>query len=747
MKRHLFVAVLVGLFVTVRANPVDELLERIDSGASKKFKTELVKAGHAGTDFFELSQQGKRVVVRGNTWVNVATGVNWYLKYYAGVHITWNNPKAKLPDVLPAVDRKERHETALKLRYDFNYCTFSYSMAFWDWTRWEQEIDWMALHGVNMPLAIVGEECVWRNMLLRLGYSEEEVGRFIAGPAFLAWWEMNNLEGWGGPLPLSWYARQEKLQKQILVRMKELGMHPVLPGYSGMAPHDAKEKLGLNVSDTKPWNGFQRPANLQPTDLRFNEIADLYYDELTRLFGTADYYSMDPFHESHDDGSIDYGASAIAILNAMKRANPESVWVVQGWTENPRPQMLDTIRSEDMLVLDLFSECRPMWGAPSVWRREKGYGNHPWLFCLLENFGANVGLHGRMDQLIDNFYSTQTNPLAYRIAGTGFTMEGSENNPVMFELMSELPWRTEKITKETWLREYVRARYGVDEPQVQEAWRILSESIYNCPAGNNQQGPHESIFCCRPSLNNFQASSWSKMKNYYDPSSTQKAAELMNSVAERFRGNNNFEYDLVDITRQAVADRARVEYQLAVAYYKAFMLKEFKEHRDRFLQLLDMQDELLATRTEFRLGHWTEMAIACGTTDAERKLYEWNARVQITTWGNRYCADTGKLRDYAHKEWQGLLKDFYKVRWLTFFRLLEDEMEAGSKPDLEMLGTGKNSNKTADELMQMARPQEVSIDYYAIEEPWTLRQGGYSSEAEGDAVDIARKAVRLVCSL
>jgi alpha-N-acetylglucosaminidase len=352
-----------------------------------------------------------------------------------------------------------------------------------------------------------------------------------------------------------------------------------------------------------------------------------------------------------------------------------------------------------------------------------------------------------MDQLIDNFYSTQTNPLAYRIAGTGFTMEGSENNPVMFELMSELPWRREKITKETWLRDYVCARYGKDDPQVQEAWRILSESIYNCPAGNNQQGPHESIFCCRPSLNNFQASSWSKMKNYYDPSATLKAAELMNSVAERFRGNNNFEYDLVDITRQAVADHARVEYQLAIAYYKAFMLKDFKEHRDRFIQLLDMQDELLATRSEFRLGHWTEMAIACGTSEAERKLYEWNARVQITTWGNRYCADTGKLRDYAHKEWQGLLKDFYKVRWQTFFRLLEAELEAGSKPDLELLGTGKNSNKTADELMQMARPQEVSIDYYAIEEPWTLQQGGYSSKAEGDAVDVAGKAVRMVCSL
>ena len=159
-------------------------------------------------------------------------------------------------------------------------------MAFWDWARWEQEIDWMALHGVNLPLAIVGEECVWRNMLLKLGYTEEEIGKFIAGPAFLAWWEMNNLEGWGGPLPRSWYKRQEQLQRQILKRMKELGMHPVLPGYCGMMPHDAKERLGLNVTDGGLWNGYQRPANLLPTDPRFNEIATLYYKELTRLFGT-----------------------------------------------------------------------------------------------------------------------------------------------------------------------------------------------------------------------------------------------------------------------------------------------------------------------------------------------------------------------------------------------------------------------------------------------------------------------------
>ena len=744
MKRLLLTFFIFQFTLLTFSNPVDELLERIDKGASAKFKTELVKSDK---DFFELDQKGQKVVVRGNTWVNIASGINWYLKYHAGIHLSWNQMQAKLPAVLPAVIKKERHETDLTLRYDFNYCTFSYSMTFWDWKRWEQEIDWMALHGVNLPLAIVGEECVWRNMLLKLGYTEEKVGKFIAGPAFLAWWEMNNLEGWGGPLPLSWYSRQEKLQKQILARMKQLGMHPVLPGYSGMVPHDAKARLGLNVADAGLWNGFQRPANLLPTDPRFAEIAKLYFDELTKLFGKADYYSMDPFHESNDDASIDYAKAGEAMMQAMKRVNPKAVWVIQGWTENPRPQMVDGMKAGDLLVLDLFSECRPMFGIPSIWKREEGYKQHHWLFCLLENFGANVGLHGRMDQLIDNFYQAHTpqkTPNTQHLKGIGFTMEGSENNPIMFELMSELPWRPEKFKKEDWVRQYVSARYGAEDPMIERAWLLLARTIYNCPAGNNQQGPHESIFCGRPSLNNFQASSWSKMKNYYDPYSTYEAALMMNSVAEKYRGNNNFEYDLVDITRQALADQARLQYQRTIADYKAFASREFESDYRRFLLMLLLQDKLLGTRPEFRLGHWTQKARDCGATPQEQDLYEWNARVQITTWGNRYCADTGGLRDYAHKEWQGLLKDFYYVRWKTYFDALADQMKAQQKPQPDLLGGGPNATKTAAELFQMALPQEITLDYYAIEEPWTLQHNPYTVASEGSPVDVAKEVMDML---
>lgn len=718
MKTKQFLLILLAClcfpFAQLWSNPVNGLLERIDSGASKKF---IIQVKKGQSDFFELDQKGDKVVIRGNNYVNIATGLNWYLKYYAGIHLSWNGMTAELPESLPKVSTPVRKETNLALRYDFNYCTYSYTMAFWDWERWEKEIDWMALHGINLPLAVVGQECVWKNMLEKLGYTKEEINKFIAGPAFLAWWAMNNLEGWGGPNPDSWYTQQEALQKKILKRMREYGIEPVFPGYSGMVPHDANKKLGLNVTEPALWNGFTRPAFLLPTDSRFNEIASLYYKELEKLFGKANYYSMDPFHELEDAGSVDFDAAGKAVLKAMKDVNPKATWVIQGWTENPRPEMIKNLNNGDILILDLFSECRPMWGIPSIWKREKGYEQHDWLFCMIENFGGNVGLHGRMDQLLNNFYLTKNNPLAVHLKGIGLTMEGSENNPVMFELMCELPWRPEKFTKEEWLKDYLFARYGVRDEKITQAWSILADGIYNCPFGNNQQGPHESIFCGRPGLNNFQASSWSKMQNYYDPTSTEAAARLMLEVADKYKGNNNFEYDLVDIVRQSLSDRGRIVYNQTIADFKSFDKKSFAAHSQEFLNILLAQDRLLGTRSEFRVGRWIEQARNLGTTPEEKDLYEWNARVQITTWGNRVCANDGGLRDYAHKEWNGLLKDFYYKRWAAYWQTLQDVLDG--KPMVE-------------------------LDYYAMEEPWTLAHNPYASQPEGDCVSVAKEVFNKV---
>lgn len=757
MKSRLFSLIAIVCFTLhcFAANPVLSLIDRIDKGASSHF---IVEIKNDSIDYFELSSKNGKILIKANTWVNASVGVNWYLKYYCNIHLSWNNPHAKLPANLPTIADKERHTTNLSLRYDFNYCTFSYSMAFWDWNRWQEEIDWMALHGINMPLAAVGHECVWRNMMLRLGYTEEEVGKFIAGPAFLAWWEMNNLEGWGGPLPLNWFKQQEQLQKKILGRMKELGMKPVLPGYSGMCPsfsssaQKVKEEKSdetvssgeSNQSSLQLWNGFTRPGVIMPNDSRFDQFAKLFYQETKKLYGTAEYYSIDPFHEASNlPEDLNIGEAGKKILDAMKEyGNEHSTWVVQGWSENPRPEMLDALPSGDVLVLDLFSECRPQYGAKnSIWYRPNGYGEHDWTFCMLENFGANIGMHGRINQLLNNYY-TAREQYNKHMKGWGFTMEGSETNPIMYELMSELPWRSEKIDMHEWAMNYVMARYGLSKEKIDKAtsdhhnpynylfaaWDILIRGIYNCPDGNNQQGPHESVFCSRPSLDCFQASSWSKMTNYYDPNSTLQSAYMMTLFADELKGNNNFEYDLIDICRQAIADRGRVVYNRLVADFKSFDIKSFKAHKAEFLDLILKQDSLLATRSEFRVGRWINQARSIGKTADEKNLYEWNARVQITTWGNRYCADTGGLRDYAHKEWNGLLKDFYYPRWVKYLDILEQELDG----KLPVLPVGNSSWKTPDN-------PALTIDWYAMEEPWTLSHSAYKSEGEGDAIETAKR--------
>lgn len=713
MKKFLCLISLFLLGVTLYASPITGLLERIDKGASRKFVIERLKGEK---DFFELDQKGNKVVVRGNNYVSIATGINWYLKYYAGINLSWNGMKADLPEVLPPVLKKERHETDLKLRYDFNYCTFSYSMAFWDWKRWEQEIDWMALHGINLPLAMVGTDVVWKNVLEELGYTREEINAFIAGPGFQAWWLMNNLEGWGGPNPDSRYERQAELQKRILKRMREYGIEPVLPGYSGMVPHNAKDRLGLNVADPGRWNGYPRPAFLQPTDPQFERIAALYYREMTRLYGKASYYSMDPFHEGGNTSGVDLEAAGKAIWKAMKQANPRAAWVVQAWGANPRPQMIRNLPAGDMVVLDLFSESRPQWGDPaSSWHRKEGFGQHDWLFCMLLNYGGNVGLHGKMAHLIEEFYKAKDSSFGKTLKGVGMTMEGIENNPVMYELLCELPWREQRFSKDEWLEGYLKARYGKSDSQVSQAWMLLSNTIYNCPAASTQQGTHESILCARPSWKAYQVSSWSEMSDYYDPADVIRAAGMMVDAAERFRGNNNFEYDLVDIVRQAVAEKGRLMYRVLVDAYKAGDRELFKLSSDWFLRLILMQDRLLATRPEFKVGRWLESARNLGSTEEEKDWYEWNARVQITTWGNRVAADDGGLHDYAHREWNGLLRDFYYLRWKTWLDEQLKSFEGG---------------------------QPKAIDFYALEEPWTLKHNSYASEAEGNPVDIACEIYR-----
>ncbi|MDE6832044.1 MAG: alpha-N-acetylglucosaminidase [Muribaculaceae bacterium] len=724
MKRITAALIMMVALTASAAHPVSDLIDRIaGEGSADRF---VIIQKDLPDDFFEITTIDGKPAIIGNNPVNIAAGLNWYLKYYTGNHMSWNNLSISLPaDSLPLPANAERHVSPSSDRYYLNYCTHSYSMPFWDWDRWEKEIDWMAMHGINMPLTMTGFDVVWRNTLTRLGYNKEEIDAFIAGPAFQAWWLMNNLEGWGGPNSDQWYADREELQKKILARMEELDMHPVFPGYSGTLPHDAEERLGVTTSGKGGWNGFTRPAFLLTTDPRFDEIADIYYEEAAKLYGTAKYYSMDPFHEGGSQKGVDLKQAGGIMVNAMKRANPDAIWVIQGWTENPRQELLDGVKPGDIVVLDLASEIRPQWGdpeSPSPYERPDGYNPHDWMYCMLLNFGGNVGLHGKIDAVINGYYKAVDSKYAPQLKGIGLTMEAIENNPVMYELMSELPWRAEKFDKDAWLKDYITARYGSFNEDAYKGWIELASTIYNCPLGSLQQGTTESVYCARPSRNVWQVSSWSKMKPYYEPSDIIEAAKAFAKSADdaALRDNPNYVYDLVDITRQALSEKGRLTYRKMIDTINAGDKKSFKDHAADFLSLLDMQDELLGTLPDFGVGKWINSARALAPSEDEEDLFEENARLLITTWGPRYASEKGKLRDYAHREWSGLLRDFYRPRWETWINR---------------------------EIAIMDGEQPEEIDFYSLDEKWVKDRRKYTDVSGAAPLPTVDKALKLINSI
>ncbi len=649
----------------VKADALTDLLVRI-GGAEARGRITLrldESLAEEGREVFLLTEEGGKPCVKGSSLSAATAGLNWYLNHYAHVNISWNNLSTDLSEVALPLPVEEKHVSNAACRYYLNYCTFSYSMAFWTWERWEQEIDWMALHGVNMPLALVGADVVWRNVLFRLGYSRDEINDFIAGPGFQAWWLMNNLTGWGGPNPDWWYERQESLSKKILARMRELGMEPVLPGYSGMVPRDVGERFGWQISNPGLWCGFPRPGFLNPAGEHFIEMSDIYYEELTRLMGKSRYYSMDPFHEGGSVKGVDLGAAYSAIEAAMNRCNQEAKWVIQSWNENPRPECLAAVEKGKLLVLDLFADGEPKW--------QGGYGGHDFVYCMLHNFGGRVGLHGRLRTTRSGYYDA-LDRLPRQLKGIGATPEGIETNPVLYDALFELPWR-ESCDVDEWLSEYVEARYGVSPApsEALEAWRLIVNSALNCPTG--QQGTSEPVVCARPGLRIKSVSAWSTSAIYYQTEDIERAASLLRSLRGKLSGAN-FDYDLCDVERQALTDHAATLLKELATAYKAADKQQYALCRDNFLTLILDLDSLLSTCELFTLDRWIGMARSVcdeaeGTTSADKDWMEWNARTLITLWGTEVAAED--LHDYSNREWAGLLRDFHYKRWKRFFEALD----------------------------------------------------------------------------
>jgi alpha-N-acetylglucosaminidase len=660
------------------------LIRRILPGKATQFIIESLPAA-AGKDFFELEGRGGRIVLRGNNGVAIASALYYYLTEFCHCQVTWNGTNLRLPARLPAVPKTIRRQSPYRYRYYLNYCTFNYSMAWWDWDRWQQEIDWMALHGINMPLAITGEEYTWRQVYRKMGFTDPELKDFFSGPAYFAWFWMGNLDGWGGPLPVHWMTAQRELQKKILDRERELGMTPVLPAFTGHVPSSFPSRFPEAHCKVTNWkNGFNDTYILDPADPLFAVIGKKFLAEQTALFGTDHFYSADTFNENEppsDDSAFLAGLSA-RIYDGMKAADPAAVWVMQGWLfysdrkfwKSPQIEaLLNAVPDDRMLLLDLAAEIEP------VWKRTRAFYGKPWIWNMLNNFGGNINLFGRMDGVAAGPAMALKDSASGSMQGIGLTMEGIAQNPVMYELMMQHAWQQEPVSPGPWLASYILNRYGYSSPGLVKAWDILRRTVYN---GQLIRDGAESIITGRPTLDS--TTVWTRTTLNYPPEELLPAWDLLVESAGAGRSTgaskttDGFQFDLVDVTRQVLANYALVLQKNWVQAFRKGDSADFDKWSADFIHLVRDLDRLLATRKDFLLGPWLADARHKGITAQEQALYEINARDLITLWGDA----NSPLHEYANRQWSGLLNDFYCVRWEKFFSFLRETGTRGKSPDL-----------------------------------------------------------------
>lgn len=697
-----------------------ELIGRVTPGYEKQFILELIPADpKSGEDVFEVDSRKGKVVLRGNNPVALASAYNWYLKYTCNAQLSWFGDQLNLPERLPLPTAKERRNINGKYRAYFNYCTLSYTAPWWDWERWQREIDFMAMNGINMPLQPIGLDAVWYETLLKMGFTDLEARSFLVTPGHQAWQWMPNIESFGGPLPKSWIDSHTKLARQIFARQLELGMNPIQQGFTGYVPKLLAEKYPeANIAKQPEWYGFEGVSQLDPLDPLFDRMGHVFMGVQDSLFGSHGIYAADPFHESAPPVQGDKYLQAVGrkISGLITDFDPEGIVAMQAWSI--REPIVTQFPKERLIVLDLNG---------STYSGKKNFWGYPFVAGNLHNFGGRINLHGDLPLLASNQYLTALKN-APNAVGSGLFMESIIQNPVYYAMAFEMPMHRDSISPVKWIDAYTVRAYGAESNAAKQAWQILLKGPYG-PGTNGVES--SSIIAARPAIDVKKSGPNAGFNIPYDPKTLYEAERLLLQDASILGESKLYRFDVVDVQRQIMSNLGQEIHKAAAAAYKAGDMAAFKKHSERFLELLLDVDALLATRTEWNFDKWVSDARSWGTTTEEKDLLERDATALVTYWGftpGYMCQQF----DYSWREWAGLIRRYYYARWEMFYDMLAESLASG-KPYSEAGAKMSNGREAFRGNAFYDRLADWEIDFVATP------KADIDPAPKGDEIEMAQR--------
>ncbi len=634
-------------------------------------------------DYFSIASLKGKIILTSNSGIGLASAFNCYLKEVCNCHVSRFGKQVDLPHNLPQVNGKIDRKTNCKYRYAYNYCTHSYSMAFWGKDEWQKEIDFLAMNGVNLVLDILGMEEVYRRFLTKLGYRHREIKNFLVGPAYYAWFYMSNICSIGGPIHDDFFNEKCELARQNHRRMKVLGMDVVLQAYTGIVPRDIQKKdRDVPVIEQGKWKGIERPLIVSPDSVSYIKYAGLFYECQKEVFGDiTHFYAGDVCHEGGKLNKTKAKESFSNVIESMLSFDKDAVWVVQCWAMNPTQLFTKSVkqyRQDHLLMLDLNAE-KINHNANNMSRLSK-YGNV--LYGLLNNFGGRNGLFGDIPSLVKSYNTTAARP---NFKGIALTSESTNVNPIVNDIFFSLIW--EDITDvNKWVKEYAIRRYGKQNDNIEKAMELLLKTVYGNDSGALSFGCVESMFCRRPldpETKMFTARGVVKLN--YSRTEFDEAVKLFFADYDKFKNNECYVYDAVDLLRQSITNKLSSLAKKTVSSYKSKDYFQCIEYSEQMLSLADTLDRVLLNCKDFTLNSYLSPVIEYTEKldDFTKELYMINAKALITTWYCRLLADKGNLHDYAHRQLGDLTNSFYKMRWEKLMEQVKIEMDGGKSREID----------------------------------------------------------------
>lgn len=653
----------------------------IDRTVGKKYRSwftfELADKD-AAQDYFELSDAGGRIHIKGNKGLSLTTGLNYYFKNYAGVHISEQTMQAAMPKRIVPIKGTVRKENLCKIRYAFNYCTLNYTFSFFGEQEWQRENDWLALNGVNVVLDLAGQEATWIKFLMNFGYTFDDAKDWLTGPGYSAWQFMDNMESFGGPLHDGYVRDRVELARKTQRWKRSLGMQTVLQGYAGMVPTNFNEfQPDAPTIKQGSWNGFSRPWMIATDSPEYDDYARKFYEAQEYVYGpTSDYYAVDPFHEGgiRPKGLTDDIISR-EVLESLLRYDGDATWIVQGWQSNPTNGLLKGMgghRNKHVLIVDLIKYPIKTWTKYNKLKYDattldsSEFDGTDWAWGLLANFGGNPSMHGQMDVMVEDILTARKN--SRHMQGIGIISEATYDNPVLYDLIFDLEWADDSFDLDKWLAGYLERRYGGITENVRQAWNIMRKSNYN----HGVRYTNELFGMKGRNPEHY------KMQDIpYGPENLEKAFRLMIADFDKFRNNECYRYDLTEMMRQIVSNYAVITYNRLLKAKENGSLDEFRTTKGDFLRAFDILNKVQATQREQLGGEWIGKAQdrAKGYDDFTRDAFEMNAKVLITTWGSRGSS----LRNYAWRNYEGIFHDVYHRIWEEYLNLVEKDIAEGTQ--------------------------------------------------------------------